>query len=420
MQFASFTSIMGFLLPVLFSPACRTGTAPTEADAAAGPAVLLKAVARDTVLKPAFPHYDSISYVNVQKLAAAPGTKSVLFTGNGSRLYAMNLEGMSVYEYDAEARTRTRSFHFKPTPGKGWDYERDKVVPSYEEKPVEACLSKDEETLWVSLHNAGGIVGLPLGEANKTTTGADSSAKKTVYVWNKVTGTKDSVYVPLIHTGATPKVIARTGNDSFVLVSNWHGLSVSVLQRTDEAPNLRKLTDIKAAAIPRGIAVDDVHQKTYVAIMGSNTLSVIDNATWQKEPDLPVAANPRHVVIDSEGRLFVSFNKLAKIACVDPLTRTTLFTAATAAQPRSLVLSRNGRFLFVTCYNGNAVGVYKIEEDKFRLLFSLPCAGKPVGIDVRETADTLEAWVCNYVGGSLSIFTFKKWAGKEGVTSASL
>lgn len=420
MRFAHPTSIMVFLLLALTSPACRTGTEPADADTTTGPTVLLKAVVKDTVIKPGFPPYDSISYVNVQKLAAAPGTKSVLFTGNGTRLYAMNLEGMSVYEYDAETRTRTRSFHFKPTPGKGWDYERDKVVPSYQEKPVEACLSKDECILWVSLHNAAGIVGLPLQGASKTVTGPDSFAKKTVYILNKTTGTKDSVCVPLIHTGVTPKVIARTGNDSFVLVSNWHGLSVSVLRRTDESLNLRKLTDIKTAAIPRGIAVDDMHQKTYVAIMGSNTVSVIDNSTWQKEPDVPVAANPRHVVIDSGGRLFVSFNKLAKIACIDPVNRTTLFTAATAAQPRSLVLSKNGRFLFVTCYNGNAVGVYKIEEDRFRLLFSLPCAGKPVGIDIRETADTLEAWVCNYVGGNLSIFTFNKWAVKEGVMNTTL
>ena len=33
-------------------------------------------------------------------LHAATGTKSVLFNTNGSKLYAMNLEGMSVYEFD--------------------------------------------------------------------------------------------------------------------------------------------------------------------------------------------------------------------------------------------------------------------------------------------------------------------------------
>lgn len=416
MSFASAGLLLSFVF-LLAHTACRTTDGAPATDTAAAPTVMVRAAKKDTVIAPPLPEYDSISYVNVQKLAAAPGTKSVLFTAAGNRLYAMNLEGMSVYEYDAESRRRIRSFRFTPTPGKGWDYKHDRVVSSYEEKPVEACLSKDERTLWVSLHNAGGIVGLPLQGADETTAPLDSFAKKGVCIADKTAGTKDSVYVPLIRTGATPKVISRTGNDSFVLVSNWHGLSVSVLQKTGEPPYLEKRADVKVAAIPRGMAVDDTHQKTYVAIMGSNTVSVIDNGTWQKEPDIPVAANPRHIVLDSGGRLFVSFNKLAKIACVDPVGRTTLFTGSTSAQPRSLVLSKNGKFLFVTCYGGNAVEVYRIEENRFRRLFSLPCAGKPVGIDVRETADSLEAWVCNYVGGNLSIFTFAKWLGRTEVNT---
>ena len=371
------------------------------------PRVLAKSTKRTDTTLHSWPAYDSIRYLDVKNLAAASGTKSVLFNADGSRLYAMNLEGMSVYEYDADTKTQTRQFRFKPTRGTGWDYEKEKPVPSYEEKPVEACLSKDESTLWVSLHNAAGVVPLPL-KGFTTANGLDTVGRKLVYVHDKATSSRDSVYVPLVHTGATPKVIARTGNDSFLLVSNWHGLSVSVLQRQAESPYLKKITDAKTVAIPRGIAVDDTRQRSYIAIMGSNSIAVLNNTTWQKEPDIPVAANPRHVVLDSAGRLFVSFNKLAKVSCVDPVSGTTLFSAATARQPRSIVLSKNGKFLFVTCYSGNTVGVYKVEEDCFRLLYSLPFKGKPVGIDLRETADALEAWVCNYVGGNLSVFRFRK------------
>lgn len=402
-----FFTVLGFLY--CGTTSCRGfgGTAATE-NVDTTLRVLTKSTKVSDTTAPALPAYDSLQYLNVKNLAAASGTKSVLFNADGSRLYAMNLEGMSVYEYDADKKAQTRSFRFKPTRGQGWDYEREKPVPSYEEKPVEACLSKDETLLWVSLHNAGGVVPLPLKDFPPTANGPDSFVRKLVYVHQTAGNTTDSVYVPLVRTGATPKVIARTGNDSFLLVSNWHGLSVSVLQRQPEAPYLKKLTDAKTAAIPRGIAVDDNRQRSYIAIMGSNSIAVLNNATWQEEPAIPVAANPRHVVIDSGGRLFVSFNKLAKVSCVDPVSRTTLFSAATAPQPRSIVLSKNGRFLFVTCYRGNTVGVYKVEGGGFRRLYSLPCKGKPVGIDLRETADTLEAWVCNYVGGNLSVFTFTK------------
>jgi DNA-binding beta-propeller fold protein YncE len=354
------------------------------------------------------PAYDSLKFINEQSLPAAPGTKSVLFNRAGNRLYAMNLEGMSVYEYDAEKRRQLRSFVFKATPGMGWNYEKDRPVKSYEEKPVEACLSKDENLLWVSLHNAAGVVALPVQDVAMAAQTTDTGKTKRVFIVDKVSNTKDSIRVPIIHTGATPKVIARTGNDSFVLVSNWHSFTISALQRLSQVPYLKKIADVKVAAIPRGIAVDDIHNKSYIAIMGGNAIAVIDNATWTRDADIPVASNPRHVVMDEKGRLFVSFNNLAKISCIDPQTRTTLFTASTAAQPRSIMLSKNGKFLFVTCYAGNKVDVFKVEDDRFRMIYSLPCKGKPVGIDIRETDTTLEAWVCNYVGGNLSIFSFKK------------
>ncbi len=292
----------------------------------------------------ALPAYDSLVYINVQSLPADQGTKSVLFNKAGTRLYAMNLEGMSVYEYDAEKRIQTRSFAFKATPGMGWNYEKDRPVKSFEEKPVESCLSKDEKLLWVSLHNAGGIVALPVLDLALAAQSADTGKTKRVYVIDKITKMRDSIWVPIIHTGMTPKVIARTANDSFVLVSNWHSFTISALQRLPATPYLKKIADIKVAAIPRGIAVDDMHNKSYVAIMGGNAIAVIDNATWTRDADIPVASNPRHVVMDERGRLFVSFNNLARVACIDPETRKTLFMASTAAQPRSIVLSKNGKF----------------------------------------------------------------------------
>ena len=114
-------------------------------------------------VKDTFPgQYSDIEYSQAELLRAAPGTKSVLFNSSGSKLYAMNLEGMSVYEFNQATRKIQREFKFKPTKGTGWDYEKDKPISSYEEKPVEACFTHDDKVLWVSLHNAEGIVPLPI------------------------------------------------------------------------------------------------------------------------------------------------------------------------------------------------------------------------------------------------------------------
>ena len=52
--------------------------------------------------------------IRKKKCCQRPGTKSVIFNATGSKLYAMNLEGMSVYEFDQSSRKLTREFKFTP------------------------------------------------------------------------------------------------------------------------------------------------------------------------------------------------------------------------------------------------------------------------------------------------------------------
>jgi DNA-binding beta-propeller fold protein YncE len=365
--------------------------------------------ALDTVLRMLPAAYSDIVYEKTELLKAAPGTKSVLFNSAGSRLYAMNLEGMSIYEFDQPSRKVVREFKFKPTKGTGWDYTTDKPIPSYEEKPVEACLSHDDKLLWVSLHNAEGIVPIRVDDLTANKLPADTHSFKKIYVSYPGKTARDTFQVPLIKTGKTPKVISRTADNRHLLVSNWHSYTVSVLEMdTSRFPAARLTDTLRVVAIPRGVAVDDKRKKSYVAIMGGSIIDVINNETWEKEQPIQVISNPRHLVIDSAGRLFISYNKLAKIACVEPSTGETLFTAETHAQPRTIILSKNHRFLFVTCYSSDFIDVYKIKETQFEKVASLPCKGHPVGVDIFEDDSKLEAWVCSYTNGSISVFSFRK------------
>lgn len=366
---------------------------------------------RDTVpvrreLKP----YNELVFEKTELLAAAPGTKSVIFNSTGSKLYAMNLEGMSVYEFDQPTRKIVREFKFKPTPGTGWDYTKQKPISSFQEKPVEACFSHDDKLLWVSLHNADGIVPIRVDsiELNKRPDTSKQSVKKVTVIYPG-SAKRDSFDVPLIKTGKTPKVISRTGDSKYLLVSNWHSYNVSVLEMDKDLYPFGKVTNtIPVSSIPRGIVVDDKSNRSFVAIMGGASIAVINNSVWMKESDMAVASNPRHVVMDTSNRLFVSYNSLGKIAAIDAETGNTLFTATTHAQPRTIILSKNHRFIFVTCYSSDYVDVFRINETNFEKVVSLPCKGHPVGVDVFENDEKLEAWVCSYSNGSISVFSFKK------------
>lgn len=363
----------------------------------------------DSVVKPVLPPYSNIVYEKTELLKAAPGTKSVLFNSNGSKLYAMNLEGMSIYEFDQPSRKVIREFKFKPTKGTGWDYTTDQPIPSYEEKPVEACLSHDDKLLWVSLHNAEGIVPIRVDDLAANRLEFNKKPLKRITVRYPGREETDSFFVPLIKTGKTPKVISRTADNRHLLVSNWHSYTVSILEMdTTQFPAAKLVDTLPVVAIPRGVVVDDKRKKSYVAIMGGSIIDVINNETWEKEQPIQVVSNPRHLVIDTAGRLFISYNKLAKIACVEPSTGETLFTAETHAQPRTIILSKNQQFLFVTCYSSDFMDVYKIKETQFEKVASLPCKGHPVGVDIFEDSSKLEAWVCSYTNGSISVFSFKK------------
>ena len=54
------------------------------------------------------------------------------------------------------------------------------------------------------------------------------------------------------------------------------------------------------------------------------------------------------------------------------------------------------------------VDVFKINNDSFKKLYSIECKGKPVGVDIYEDDDKLEAWICTYTNGAINILTFKE------------
>ena len=250
---------------------------------------------QDTAFVDVPSHYSNIIFEKKEALNSAPGTKSVLFNTSGSKLYAMNLEGMSVYEFDQSTRKILREFKFRPTKGTGWDYEGDTAIASYEEKPVEACFSNNDKILWVSLHNAGGVIPIMVDSFQLYPKEPDSILTKHITLVYPGSSQKDSFDAPLIKTGKTPKVITKTADDKNLLVSNWHSYTISVLElNPDQYPYARVIKRIPVSSIPRGIAVDDKNSKSYVAIMGGASITVLNNWVWQKEDDLQVASNPRH------------------------------------------------------------------------------------------------------------------------------
>src|SRR5688572_22821047 len=167
---------MRFFIPIaailIILSSCQTaGTEKVKAVAIVQPPEIKDSLPVE--LKP----YTDIEYDKKEIVHAAGGTKAVIFNSKGTKLYAMNLEGMSVYEFDQATRKITREFKFTPTRGMGWDYDKSRPIKSFQEKPVEACLSHDDRILWISLHNAEGIVPIWLDDFSKNRRSNDPAQK---------------------------------------------------------------------------------------------------------------------------------------------------------------------------------------------------------------------------------------------------
>src|SRR5258705_7783100 len=402
--------LLSYIILSLVTVACQTAGREKKATVDSSIFRSKQFIKRDTVLPKIPAPYDELKYKDKEILAAAPGTKSVIFNSSGTKLYAMNLEGMSVYEFDQSSRKIIREFKFTPTRGMGSDYNHSRPIASFQEKPVEACFSHGDEILWVSLHNAEGIVPIWVNDLSKNSGSQDAGQKtKPITVIYPGTEKKDSFRVPLIATGKTPKVIAKTADSKYLLVSNWHSRTTSILQMDSAVyPFGKVISTIPVSAIPRGIAVDNNAGLSYIAIMGGSSITVISNSVWMKEDYINVSASPRHLVMDTSGHLFVSYNNLGSIACIDAASGKQLFAAKTHVQPRTIVLSKNKKFIFVTCYSSDYMDVYKINADNFEKVASLPCGGYPVGVDIFEDDEKLEGWGGSYIRGSITIYSFNK------------
>jgi len=70
-------------------------------------------------VKEIIPHYDTLLFERTDLLKSSSGTKSVVFNQKKTFLYALNLEGMSVYEFSCITGKVSRIFKFRRTPGTG-------------------------------------------------------------------------------------------------------------------------------------------------------------------------------------------------------------------------------------------------------------------------------------------------------------
>lgn len=372
-----------------------------------------------------------IELLNTEKIKTGLNVKSVVIAPNGKHVYSVNLEGGSVYEFERASRKITRKLIFKQTPAKGYDYEkREWIANSFEEKPVEVCFSHNGKYLWVSLHNAKGVVAWNLAdtlsselestklaslEILKNTTAINSNEAQErlanaqlvksnlkKIIENKLT---KQLKLPFFRTGETPKVMTLSKDGKSLFVANWHSNTVSVLDISSaNSANWQKTKDISVGSVPRGMCVSDNGKFLFVGHMGSNTVGTISLDSLKMVRNTKVGVTPRHIISDGK-ILFASLSSPEKIVRLGLDSLKILQTSSTKDDPRTIALSADNKFLFSVSYADDVLEVF--DSKTLQVLRTEKSSHKPVGVAVFQKADTIEVWVGNYASSNLSVFTYR-------------
>jgi YVTN family beta-propeller protein len=358
-----------------------------------------------------------LKLLNSETIKTGYGVKSVLIHPTGKSVYSINLEDMSVFEFDRVTRRAVRTLRFVRTPGTGFDYTSKKWINSYEEKPVESHLTHNGRFLWISLHNASGVAVWDLQGTGETY--VPGRPFKVAHVLQSVekneTGTENAdvrdypeksqeVRLLLIKTGKTPKVIASSPDGQYLFVANWHSDTVSAIRI--DSPNPKDWVVVKTLStgrIPRGLSVSQDSKRLYVANMGGDVMKLYDLPALNKAGEINVGLNPRHL-IDNGSHIYVSLNQTARLVSIDTAKGRIDASAQTCKSPRTIALGARRSVAFVVCYNSDRLQAFGLPG--LSLLNSWESPGHPVGVDTYEDGSTLEVWVANYTAGTIKVFSY--------------
>ena len=199
-----------------------------------------------------------------------------------------------------------------------------------------------------------------------------------------------------IPVGSTPKFLAVTPDNRYLLVSNWCSYDLSVV---DPATN-QEIKRIPVGAYPRGIAVDPTSTTAYIAVMGSRDIAKLDLATLTLTYIRDVGAAPRHLVMDPAGHyLYATLNGDGQVIKIDLTNDTVVARVTTGQAPRSMTIAPDGRSLYVVNYDSN--DVTKLDVTDMHILQKVPTTTHPIGITY--DAVTNRVWVACY-SGAIMVF----------------
>ncbi len=191
--------------------------------------------------------------------------------------------------------------------------------------------------------------------------------------------------------------------DRLFVAGSWNH-SVSIVSRKD--PQSPQIVSLANDTFPYGCWVDQKANRVYVSQWGKSSLAVLDRKDGKVLAIWDTASHPTEMVLSPDGkRLFVSCANSKIVSVLDTTTGAqteslscSLYPGVPSGNtPSSLDLSPDGAILFVTNSDNNNIAVFRVDEPgKTRSLGFIPTGWYPTS--VRYHANEKAIYVTNGKG----------------------
>jgi YVTN family beta-propeller protein len=250
--------------------------------------------------------------------------------------------------------------------------------------PVEGAFSPDGRYLYATNYSMyGGGFGPEGSDLCNSDAGLDDSF---LYRINLDNYKIDNVY----EVGAVPKVVEVTPDNKYVLVTNWCGFSLDVIDVAKD----KVIKTIPIGRHPRGIIISPDSKFAYVAEMGGVYIRRVNLSTW-KIHKFYVGSGPRALVLSPDGKyLYLTLNTSGSVLKFDLQTHKKVKETKTGSQARSLAISDDGSSLYVVHWGSGTL--VKLRSSDMKVLQRVNVCDAPIGVTFDGLTD--RTWVGCYRG----------------------
>jgi len=215
-----------------------------------------------------------------------------------------------------------------------------------------------------------------------------------------------------IQTGTHPKILVLSPDGKQLFAANWSGDSVTQI----DVASARVVRTLPAGKNPRGMAMTKAGT-LYVANFNGESIDVFKGALLDEHHRFKACPIPRHLTLTvDEKLLLVSCYHDSMLHAVDLATEKVVHELHVGSSPKTIEVSRDGRFIWSADYGKetNSVSVIDTEDWTARVF---PVPGMDHGSGLTIYPDGKHALVTGWYDNHVYMVGFEGTAAEAGASA---